>query len=126
MTTQQDKPTSRITQLRTLTPEELAAEFDLVYLEVGGFLQPIPADKVRSILPVFETTTVYADIGNRHAKFAEIEVSLEDLRGGLSVAESDMDADFEEMLVTPFDWWPKQTSFTSPLCNYCNHHDCVC
>lgn len=122
----QDKPTSRITQLRSLTPEELAAEFDLVYLEVSGLLQPIPADKVRSILPVFETTTVYADIGNRSEKYAEIEVTLEYLRGGLSVAESEIDAAFEDMLSTPFSYWPITSSFTEPVCNYCLHHDCQC
>lgn len=125
----ESKQISHVTQLRSLTPEELSAEFDLVYLEVAGFLQPIPADKVRSILPVFETTTVYADIGNRSAKFAEIEITLETLAAGLSRAESPIDSNWEDMESWPFDsedWKDSRPVFTLPACDYCGHKDCQC
>lgn len=119
------KPYASITQLRTLTATEAAEEFDLLYLEVLGVLQPIPADKLESILPVFETRTVYADIGYRTPQFAEIEISREDLRAGLSIAPAPREESFQEMLSEPFNYWERK-SFTEARCDYCGCRDCQC
>lgn len=120
------KPYANIAETRSMTAAEIGEEFDLVYLDVEGILQPIPADKVQPIAEVFETWTVYADIGVHRPVFAEIEISLEDLRAGLSIAPCPKEDSFQEMEETLFRDWEPNKSFTDSICDYCGYRDCCC
>lgn len=118
--------------MRVMSFGELAAEFDLVFVEVAGFLQPIPAENAQAICEVLEVSIVYADVGVKTHNYVEIEVSAAESRDMSEFDVNEADpffiegySEFDEMVDTPFKWWERE-SFTKPVCLYCNHRDCQC
>jgi hypothetical protein len=137
-------PTEKVLQdyipSRTMSFGQIAEEFDLVHIEVNGFLQPIPADKAQGICEVLELNRVFADTGEHEAEWTEIHVSVEHTEDMeyLNVNRIDpfhdahnVEENIEDLLSVPFhfsEWSCPRPVFSAACCGYCNQYgpNCDC